>query len=132
MTEPKEPKLPGYEDLNESEKNLIDNNFAVCVLDQDVANSFNKISFAGHMGNFDRIKPVQTYEEYLGEVSTSRSNPEAYYNAVMEKSDKAMVEEYNRRIRAFNDGLEEIKRARDAEKINNFMRESLEFLRTRR
>ncbi|MDO8664224.1 MAG: hypothetical protein Q7K44_01585 [Candidatus Liptonbacteria bacterium] len=124
--------LPDKEGLNQSEKDVLDMNFAVHALSEDVGNSLSSILMRKFGGGLESIAPIQTYEEYLREESAKRANPDAYYDYVMGKSDPARVQEYNAKIRAFNDDLERIKREKDDQKAQAFYDEMMALLRTKR
>lgn len=129
MSESEKEQFEDSEGLTPSERRMIEMNFSACLLDADVGNALVPASMMVAMGNFEAIKPFQTYEEYLREKSTRHPNPDAYYNAVMKRSDMTLVKEYNTRIFVFNEGLEEIKRKRDAKRIQDFVQEMSGFLK---
>ncbi len=130
MSEPKKGQFEDSEGLTPSERRMIEMNFSACLLDADVGNALVPASMLVAMGRFEAIKPFQTYEEYLREKSARHPNPDAYYNAVMKRSDPILVEEYNARIRTFNAGIEEAKQNHDRKKIENFVQEMSSFLKT--
>ncbi|MEK7546664.1 MAG: hypothetical protein AAB536_00575 [Patescibacteria group bacterium] len=132
MNEPKEEKLPNQAELSEGEKDVLDINFKTHALDADVGNSLMKVSMYADAGRFEDITPVQTYEEYLAEKASAASNPGAYYDYVISRSDPVLVQEYNARIRAFNEELENIKRERDGQKVRDFFKKMMEFLGTKK
>ena len=123
---------PNQEGLSQSEKDVLDMNFAVHALSEDVGNSLSSILMRKFGGGLESIAPIQTYEEYLREESAKRANPDAYYDYVMGKSDPTKVQEYNAKVRAFNDDLERIKREKDDQKAQAFYDEMMAFLRTRK
>ncbi|GEM_PF-6941913 len=131
MNESEKEQFEDLEGLTASEKRVIEWSFTAHLLDADVGNSLVPASMMATMGKFEAIIPFQTYEEYLREKSAAHPNPDAYYNAIMKRSDTALVEEYNSRIRAFNDTkLEEAKRNRDGKRIEDFVQGMIAFLKT--
>lgn len=130
MSGPKKEQFTSSEGLTPGETEVIEINFRAHSLDTDVGNALVPASMMAEAGNFDTINPFQTYEEYLRDKAAAYANPGAYYNAIMKRSDSALVEEYNARIRAFNEELQEIKRNRDAKKIKEFVQEMITFLNT--
>lgn len=131
MAKPKGDPSPN-KGLTESERELIEINFSRYFLDVDIGNYLSGASMLAATGDFENIKPFQTYEEYLREKASAHGDPDAYYYAVMARSDKMMVETYNKRIKAFNEELPKIKERRDANKIKNFFDEMMAFLKTER
>ncbi len=132
MSEPKNEMPPNKGELSESEKEVLDMNFAAHALSEDVGNSLSSILMRKFGGGLESIAPIQTYEEYLREESAKRANPDAYYDYVMGKSDPARVQEYNAKVRAFNDDLERIKREKDDQKVQAFYNEMMVLLRAKR
>ncbi len=132
MSEPKNEMPPNKGELSESEKEVLDMNFAAHALSEDVGNSLSSILMRKFGGGLESIVPIQTYEEYLREESAKRANPDAYYDYVMGKSDPARVQEYNAKVRAFNDDLERVKREKDDQKVQAFYNEMMVLLRAKR
>src|SRR3989344_5551066 len=133
MAEPKgDPSLDNEGGLSPGEKSILDMNFAKCMLNVDAGSSLFSISMRAHLGGLEKIASIQTYEEYFREKASDYQNPEAYYNYVMSKSDPALVQEWNSKIRAFNDDLERIKQEKDEQKAQSFYDEMMALLRTKR
>lgn len=133
----KEPK-PGEQspekrgEISPGDKELLDRSFENYFLDNDVVNSLMAVALSARSGQFEAI---QTYEEYVREVAdrrTGEGEADAYYNYVMERSDSKKVAEYNEMIKAFNDDLENIKRAKDNQKVQTFVQKAVAFLTIKR
>ncbi|KKU91314.1 MAG: hypothetical protein UY23_C0002G0053 [Candidatus Jorgensenbacteria bacterium GW2011_GWA1_48_11] len=124
--------LPNPGELSPGEKQIIDANFETHLLDADVGNSLMPALTFARVGMPENINPLETYEEYLRAKAAESKNPDAYYGYVMGKSDPAVVQEYNAMVRVFNEELEETKRKKDSQRLQEAIKKMLEFLRTER
>ena len=120
------------EEIPEDIKQGLDPDFREHMLSSDAGNSLTPSSIFAHMGAFEQIAPIQTYEEYFKEKAAGSPSPELFYKYVMSKSDPALIEEYNSRVRAFNADLERIKREKDNKKAQEFFQGMFELMRTKR
>lgn len=122
MIEPKGDPSPDKEGLSDEYKNLIDAEIAKYGLSADVCNSlFALTSLSGI--KLEGIARLQTYEEYL------RGQSADFHDYVMSKSDPTIMEEWDSKVRAFNDDLERIKREKDEQKIKTFYDEIMAFFK---
>ena len=113
---------PEKDGLSQEYKNLIDNEIAKYGLSADVCNSLFSLSPLSPVKP-ENIGRLQTYEEYL------RGQAADFHDYVMSKSDPALVEEWDSKIRAFNDELERIRREKDEQKIKAFYDDMKEFFK---
>ncbi len=132
MASSKSEKFGGGEEIPESIKQGMDGDFREHLLSSDAGNSLAPASIFAHMGTFENITPIQTYEQYFEEKAAGSPMPEVFYKYVMDNSDPALVKEYNARVRAFNEDLDRIKREKDNKKAQEFFQGMYELLRTKR
>ncbi|MDP3948536.1 MAG: hypothetical protein Q8Q17_01150 [bacterium] len=120
MAEIKGDNIPEKGELSQELKDLIDIEIARYGLSADASHSlFSLMPFL--KTKIEDIAPLQAYEEYFRDKT--------YGDYIMSKSDPTIVEEWNSKIRAFNDDLERIKREKDEQKVKAFYDEMMAFLR---
>lgn len=120
---------PDESGLSQSEKEIIDMDFAAYPIGEDIGNSLSSILMRNLLGGLESIKPIQIYEEYMREMASKSQNPVTYYDYVMSKSDQVVVKKWNDKVLAFNEDLENIKQNKDDAKVQAFYDGMIDFLR---
>ena len=124
MKIPTEDPSPDKEGLSQESKDLIDSEIAKYGLSADVGNSILSLMPLSGV-KLEDIACLQTYEEYLRGMGAD------FHDYVISKSNPTLVEEWDSKIRAFNDDLERIRREKDEQKMKAFYDEMMAFLRQR-
>lgn len=123
MSEPKgDPSSDDKEGLSLEYKDSINAEIAKYGLSADVRNSLSSMGPLSGV-KLEDIGRLQTYEEYFSGMGDD------FRDYVMSKSEPVFIEEWDSKIRAFNDDLERIKREKDEQRVQAFYEEMTAFFK---
>ena len=89
-------------------------------IEQDTYNAWSNAIFVSETDDFDRLRPVLHYSEYLLRPQVPSEN-QWISEFIIQKSSPSRVAAFNQLVDEFNADLERIKREKDVQTIKNFI-----------